>query len=57
MLYVCVTKTTELSTMNNYIGTVLIHTDPDFLVWLWSNPNQQDIQAANVIMMGSIHLG
>jgi hypothetical protein len=51
MKYVYVTKNTQedIKTMNGYIGTTLLHTDPDYLVWLWINPVQADVQATHSI--------
>jgi hypothetical protein len=64
-MYVYVTKNTssDLATMNGYSGTLLLHTDTNFLVWLWSNPNQQDLLATqslnpsvNLIAMTMINI-
>ena len=65
MNYVYVTKNTQqdLTTMNGYSGTTLLHTDPKFLVWLWTNPVATDLEATqginpsvNLIMMGMINV-
>ena len=46
-MYVYVTKNTlyDLERMNGYAGTKLLYTDPEFLVWLWTNPVQSDLEA------------
>lgn len=65
MKYVYVTKndTQDTDTMNGYAGTSLLHTDPDFLVWLWINPQVSDLQATqgvnpsvNVVAMTMINI-
>ncbi|HEX3640205.1 MAG TPA: hypothetical protein VHV10_02825 [Ktedonobacteraceae bacterium] len=62
---VYVTKNTQsdLDTMNGYRGTTLLHTDTYFLVWLWTDPVQTDVEATqginpsvNLIMMGMINI-
>jgi hypothetical protein len=49
--------------MSSYIGTKLVDTEPDFLVWLWTNPQAPDLQATqgvnpsvNVIAMAIINI-
>jgi hypothetical protein len=49
--------------MNGYRGTTLLHTDTYFLVWLWTDPVQTDVEATqginpsvNLIMMGMINI-
>jgi hypothetical protein len=51
MNYIYVTKNTQhdLTTMNSYAGTTLLHTDTSFLVWLWTNPLGPDLQATQGI--------
>lgn len=58
MIYVCVTKNTpqEISNMNGYTGTTLIHTETLYLVWLWTSPNQQDLQAAQLVAMTAVNI-
>lgn len=65
MNYVYVTKNTQSDkdTMNGYVGTKLVDTEPDFLVWLWTNPQAPDLQATqgvnpsvNVIAMAIINI-
>jgi hypothetical protein len=65
MKYVYITKNMaqDTDTMNGYAGTTLLHTDPDFCVWLWVNPVQTDLQATqgvnpsvNVVAMTIINI-
>ncbi|OLE53279.1 MAG: hypothetical protein AUG51_13900 [Acidobacteria bacterium 13_1_20CM_3_53_8] len=56
-MYVYVTKNTQsdLDTMNNYSGATLLHTDSAFLVWLWSNPDRRDLNAAQDALNPSVN--
>lgn len=58
MKYVYITKNlqNDLDTMNGYSGTTLLHTDPTFLVWLWTNPQGQDLQAVQDAINPSINV-
>lgn len=65
MKYVYVTKNTaqDTDTMNSYTGTSLLHSESDFLVWLWVNPQAPDLQATqginpsvNVVAMAIINI-
>jgi hypothetical protein len=66
MNYLYVTKNTQqdANTMNSYVGTTLLHSDPSFLVWLWKDPQGSDLQATqdydhpsiNVVAMTMINV-
>ena len=45
MKYVYVTKndTQDTETMNGYVGTSLLHSEADFCIWLWTNPQAPDL--------------
>jgi hypothetical protein len=42
--------------MNGYSGTALLHTDTAFLIWLWKDPQGQDLQAAQDSINPSINV-
>jgi hypothetical protein len=66
MNYLYVTKNTQqdIDAMNGYTGTTLLHSGTSFLVWLWNNPQGNDLQAAqddahpsiNVVAMTMINI-
>lgn len=58
MTYACVTKNAQdiIDAMNGYTGTSLIHTETAFIVWLWANPSQADLENAQLIAMVAIHI-
>ncbi len=58
MNYLYITKNSQqdLNTMNGYSGTTLLHTDTAFLVWLWANPQGQDLQAVQDAINPSINV-
>lgn len=58
MTYICATKNTQaiIDAMNGYAGTTLVHTETTFLVWIWINPDQQELSSAPLISMASVHL-
>jgi len=58
MKYLIAVAASSEETMNAYTGSILIHTDSEFSVYVWDNPSKEDIDTVDqkVQLIGMILL-